>query len=232
MTGLIHSVPFLMVIRLFLVLSKLQSCLQCLYISNWFTKSERSKANTFLILGNPITVLWMSIVSGYLIDSYGWREMFIIEGFPTVIWAVIWWCIIRDKPHEVNWLTTEEKTDIQTALDAEQSGIKPVPNYFSAFKSKIVLLSFTHFLWNIGVYGFIMWLPSIIKNADESLNIVKVGYLSAMPYFAAIILMLAGSYFSDKLQNRKLFIWPLQLIAGISFLISYVMGSDYFWISY
>ncbi|HCQ9157082.1 TPA: MFS transporter, partial [Escherichia coli] len=65
-----------------------------------------------------------------------------------------------------------------------------------------------------------------------SLNIVKVGYLSAMPYLAAIILMLAGSYFSDKLQNRKLFIWPLQLIAGISFLISYVIGSDYFWISY
>ncbi|EII3552108.1 MFS transporter [Escherichia coli] len=234
LTGLIHSVPLLMVIRFILgVVEAAVMPAMLIYISNWFTKSERSKANTFLILGNPITVLWMSIVSGYLIDSYGWREMFIIEGFPAVIWAVVWWCIIRDKPHEVNWLTTEEKTDIQTALDAEQSGIKPVPNYFSAFKSKsVLLLSFTHFLWNIGVYGFIMWLPSIIKNAGESLNIVKVGYLSAMPYLAAIILMLAGSYFSDKLQNRKLFIWPLQLIAGISFLISYVIGSDYFWISY
>ncbi len=34
-----------------------------IYISNWFTKSERSRANTFLILGNPVTVLWMSVVS-------------------------------------------------------------------------------------------------------------------------------------------------------------------------
>ena len=28
---------------------------------------ERSRANTFLILGNPVTVLWMSVVSGYLV---------------------------------------------------------------------------------------------------------------------------------------------------------------------
>ncbi|SQI86796.1 2-ketogluconate transporter [Klebsiella oxytoca] len=42
-----------------------------IYISNWFTKTERSRANTFLILGNPVTVLWMSIVSGYLIQGVG-----------------------------------------------------------------------------------------------------------------------------------------------------------------
>nr|MBA2817898.1 MFS transporter [Candidatus Pantoea persica] len=30
-----------------------------IYIINWFTKSERSRANTFLILGNPMTVLWI-----------------------------------------------------------------------------------------------------------------------------------------------------------------------------
>ncbi len=69
-----------------------------IYISNWFTKSERSRANTFLILGNPVTVLWMSVVSGYLIQSFGWREMFIIEGVPAIIWAFCWWVLVKDKP--------------------------------------------------------------------------------------------------------------------------------------
>ena len=46
-------------------------------LTRWFTKAERSRANTFLILGNPATILWMSIVSGYLINSVGWRWMFI-----------------------------------------------------------------------------------------------------------------------------------------------------------
>jgi MFS family permease len=80
-----------------------------IYISNWFTKTERSRANTFLILGNPVTVLWMSIVSGYLIQSWGWREMFIIEGIPAVLWAICWWILVRDKPSEVSWLNEQEK---------------------------------------------------------------------------------------------------------------------------
>jgi Major Facilitator Superfamily. len=53
-----------------------------IYISNWFTKSERSRANTFLILGNPVTVLWMSVVSGYLIQAFGWRECSFLKGSP------------------------------------------------------------------------------------------------------------------------------------------------------
>ena len=63
------------------------SCPLCSFLSHWFTKAERSRANTFLILGNPATVLLMSIVSGYLLESFGWRWMFILEGFPAVIWA-------------------------------------------------------------------------------------------------------------------------------------------------
>jgi hypothetical protein len=43
------------------------------FISHWFVKEERSRANTFLILGNPVTVLWMSVISGYLIvDPRNW----------------------------------------------------------------------------------------------------------------------------------------------------------------
>ena len=93
-----------------------------IYISNWFTKSERSRANTFLILGNPVTVLWMSVVSGYLIQAFGWREMFIIEGIPAVIWAFCWWALVKDKPAQAKWLSEDEKAALQAQLDKEQQG--------------------------------------------------------------------------------------------------------------
>ena len=38
-----------------------------IFITHWFIKREKSRANTFLILGNPVTILWASILSGYLI---------------------------------------------------------------------------------------------------------------------------------------------------------------------
>lgn len=203
-----------------------------IYISTWFTKEERSRANTFLVLGNPVTVLWMSIVSGYLINAFGWREMFIIEGAPAIIWAFIWWFLVRDKPSEVTWMSAQEKADFQAVMDAEQKNIKPVRNYGEALRSRnVIILCAVHALWSIGVYGFMMWMPSILKSA-ASLDIVAVGWLSALPYFAAIVLMLTVSWLSDKMQNRKRFIWPLLLIASLAFFTSYAIGAQHFWVSY
>ena len=174
----------------------------------------------------------MSIVSGYLIQAWGWREMFIIEGIPAVLWAVCWWILVRDKPSEVSWLNEQEKETLQKVMDSEQSHIKPVRNYGEALRSRnVIMLCAVHALWSIGVYGFMMWMPSILKNAAQ-MDIVAVGWLAAVPYLAAIILMLTVSWLSDKCQNRKLFIWPLLLIAAIAFFGSWLVGNQAFWLSY
>ncbi|MBS0848339.1 MFS transporter [Citrobacter sp. JGM124] len=232
-TGFVSNIPMLMVIRFTLgVVEAAVMPAMLIYVSNWFTKTERSRANTFLVLGNPVTVLWMSIVSGYLIQSWGWREMFIIEGIPAVLWAGIWWLLVRDKPSEASWLSKEEKQTLQHVMDSEQGNIKPVRNYGEALRSRnVIMLCAVHALWSIGVYGFMMWMPSILKNAAQ-IDIVSVGWLAAVPYFAAITLMLTVSWLSDKFQNRKLFIWPLLLIAGIAFFSSWLIGDQAFWVSY
>lgn len=232
-TGLVNNIPMLMVIRFILgVVEAAVMPSMLIYISTWFTKEERSRANTFLVLGNPVTVLWMSIVSGYLINAFGWREMFIIEGAPAIIWAFIWWFLVRDKPSEVTWMSAQEKADFQAVMDAEQKNIKPVRNYGEALRSRnVIILCAVHALWSIGVYGFMMWMPSILKSA-ASLDIVSVGWLSALPYFAAIVLMLTVSWLSDKMQNRKRFIWPLLLVASLAFFTSYAIGAQHFWVSY
>lgn len=232
-TGFVSNIPMLMAIRFTLgVVEAVVMPAMLIYISNWFTKTERSRANTFLVLGNPVTVLWMSIVSGYLIHSWGWREMFIIEGIPAVLWAICWWILVRDKPSEVSWLNEQEKETLQKAMDSEQSNIKPVRNYGEALRSRnVIMLCAVHALWSIGVYGFMMWMPSILKSAAH-MDIVAVGWLAAVPYLAAICLMLTVSWLSDKFQNRKLFIWPLLLIAAIAFFGSWMVGDHAFWFSY
>jgi sugar phosphate permease len=203
-----------------------------MYISRWFTRTERSRANTFLILGNPVTVLWMSVLSGYLVKQLGWREMFVIEGVPALLWAVVWWFTVQDRPADAKWMSATEKAEFDAILKSEQAHIAPVRDYKAAFRSSIVLKCCAiHALWSIGVYGFIMWLPSILKSAS-SIDIVSVGWLSAVPYLAAIILMLLASWLSDKTRNRKLFVWPLLLIGTIAFVGSYLVGTSNFWLSF
>jgi sugar phosphate permease len=158
--------------------------------------------------------------------------MFILEGIPAVIWAFFWWRLVDNDPKEAKWLTEQEKKDVEEQLLQEQQGIKPVKNYAEAFQSTtVILLSLQYAFWSIGVYGFVMWLPSIIRAAPD-MSIVRTGWLSAVPYILAIIAMLAASYFSDKTLNRKAFVWPFLLIGAIAFYASYLVGTSNFWLSF
>jgi sugar phosphate permease len=232
-TGMTSNITMLIIIRFLLgVVESAVFPAMLILLSRWFTKSERSRANTFLILGNPVTILWMSIVSGYLVNSMGWRWMFIIEGVPAIIWAFFWWRLVDDRPKDATWLSHQEKNELEDRLQKEQQGIKPVKDYAAAFKSRaVVLLSLQYAFWSIGVYGFVMWLPTIIKSAPN-MNIVTTGWLSSIPYLFAIFAMIGASYFSDKTLNRKVFVWPFLLIAAIAFYGSYLVGTDNFWLSF
>jgi len=232
-TGLVSNITLLMIIRFMLgVVESAVMPAMIILLSRWFTKAERSRANTFLILGNPVTILWMSIVSGYLVNAAGWRWMFIWEGLPAIIWAFFWWRLVSDRPAKATWLTPQEIESLETVLQKEQQSIKPVKNYAAAFKSKaVILLCLQYALWSIGVYGFVIWLPSIIKAAPQ-MNIIKTGWLSALPYGFAIIGMVTASYFSDKTLNRKIFIWPFLLLAAMAFYGSYLVGTNNFWLSF
>src|SRR6476620_668809 len=232
-TGMTNNVNVLIVIRFMLgVVESAVMPAMIILLSRWFTKKERSRANTFLILGNPVTILWMSIVSGYLVNSVGWRWMFICEGLLAIIWAFFWWRLVNDKPANATWLAEEEKRSLETVLQKEQQAIRPVKNYAAAFKSKaVILLCLQYALWSIGVYGFVIWLPSIIKAAPQ-MSMIKTGWLSSLPYAFAIIGMITASYFSDKTLNRKIFVWPFLFVASLAFYGSYLIGTNNFWISF
>ncbi|HEY8733171.1 MAG TPA: MFS transporter [Puia sp.] len=232
-TGLITNVRILLFIRFMLgVFESAVFPSMIVLISRWFTREERSRANTLLMFGNPVTILWMSIISGYLLHALGWRWMFIWEGVPAIVWALFWWKLVNDKPDEASWLSANEKTFLATALQKEQQFIKPVKSYITAFKSKsVVLLSIFYFLWSFGIYGFVIWLPSII-HAAPGIGIVRTGWLSSVPYLTAIIAMIIVSYFSDKTLKRKIFIWPFFFLGALAFYCSYLVGSTNFWLSF
>ncbi|RIV19559.1 MFS transporter [Alicyclobacillaceae bacterium I2511] len=231
--GMISSIPLLFFDRFLLgVVESAVMPAMLVFISHWFTQPERSRANTFLILGNPVTVLWMSVISGYLISWVHWQGMFIIEGIPSIIWAFIWLALVNDRPKDAKWLGDSERDKVTNALTEEQSRLKAVKNYRQAFKSKsVVLLSLQYFFWSIGVYGFVIWLPSIIKSASK-MGIVTTGWLTSVPYLLAAILMLVASYYSDRSLNRKIYVWVFLLIGAIAFYASYVIGTYNFWISF
>jgi MFS family permease len=203
-----------------------------IYVSRWFTGRERARANTLLTLGNPVTVLWMSVISGYLIQAYDWRWMFILEGAPTLVWAFLWWFLACERPADSSWLSAADKAGLSERLAAEQTALGVVKNLGVAFRSRtVIVLSLHFFFWTMGFYGFVLWLPSILK-AGSALGIVAVGWLSSAPYLLAIVLMPVVSHFSDQTRRRQVFVWPFLLLSSVGFLASCLLGSSHFWLSF
>jgi sugar phosphate permease len=232
-TGIVTNVPLLLVDRFLLgiVESAVFPSLLIL-VSHWFSRSERSRANTILILGNPVTVLWMSIASGYLVKYLGWQWMFIIEGGAAVLWSLVWWLTVKDQPTYVAWLSKREKDEIVHVLAEEQRQIEPVPNLWLAAKSRDVLfLMGVYFFWSVGLYGFVIWLPSIIKQMSNA-GIAATGWLSAVPYLLAIASMIVVSSVSDRTLKRKVAVWPCLGLGGVFLYLSFQIGTHHFVISY
>src|SRR5208337_3227369 len=100
LTGVIREFWLLVADRLLLGVSEsLIFPSMLILLTHWFTRAERSRANAVLILGNPVTVTWMAAATGYLISAVGWQMTFILEGIPSIAWALVWALVARDRPH-------------------------------------------------------------------------------------------------------------------------------------
>src|ERR1700754_325793 len=199
LTGLVSNVTALMVVRF--LLGAVEAAVfpsLLVFVNNWFSKSERSVANAATVLATPVTILWMSILSGYLVHAWGWRVMFIAEGLPASLWGIAWWFLAADRPSRASWLTRAEGEAVEAKIAAEQGGIKPVKSYGEAFRSSVVIrLSILYFFWGLSLFGFLLWLPTIIKQGGAT-NIVNIGWLSAGPYVVTTILMPVISAIADR----------------------------------
>ncbi|MGH3187293.1 MAG: MFS transporter [Streptosporangiaceae bacterium] len=125
-------------------------------------------------------------------------------------------------PRDAAWLSDGERRDIEETIAAEQREL-PEPRGFRevARSPNVLVLSAQYLLWSIGVYGLVFWLPSIVK-ALTGQGIGSTGLLTAVPYAAAVIAMIATSAASDRLGHRRVFTWIPLLISAICFAVSYL----------
>ncbi|HTJ30491.1 MAG TPA: MFS transporter [Acidobacteriaceae bacterium] len=233
LTGVIRSFWLLAIDRLLLgVAESLIFPAMLLLLTHWFTRRERSRANAILILGNPGTILWMSAITGFLIHSFGWQMTFVIEGVPSIAWAFVWLLVVRDRPEKASWMSTEASAHLSRELAAEQTALLQVPSLRKALlRTDVLLLSAQYFCWSLALYGFVLWLPTMIRQGS-SLGIGITGLLSAIPYLLAVLSMLLVAYLSDKTLRRQSLVWPFLLLSGVALLGSFLFAAHSFWLAY
>jgi sugar phosphate permease len=174
----------------------------------------------------------MSAITGFLIQAYGWQKTFILEGIPSILWAVVWIVLVRDKPSEAGWMDPDAAKFLEQRLAQEQLSVPAVGAVREALlRPDVLLLAAQYFLWSLGVYGFVLWLPTILRQGG-SLSMANTGLFSACPYIAAVVMMLIVSYVSDKTLRRQSLIWPLLLTSGLALFGSFLFAQKSFAIAF
>jgi sugar phosphate permease len=224
LTGIIREYWLLVIDRVLLgVAESFVFPAMLILLTRWFTRAERSRANAFMMLGNPLTVLWMSAATGFLIGAIGWQRTFVIEGLVSMVWGFAWLAFIRDFPAQARWMDPALRAAFEQELEREQTLVPRIAGMGAAFRQKnVVRLCINYFFWSLGIYGFVLWLPVVIRNATGA-AMGRTGLLSAAPYLAAVLLMLAVSHLSDHAGRRREFVWPFLVIAGAALAGSYFM---------
>jgi ACS family tartrate transporter-like MFS transporter len=179
------------------------------------------------IVGSPIsgTILGLNGLGGL----GGWQWLFLLEGIPAVLLGVVVLLVLPNGPKQVAWLSGAEKAWIQNRLDEEarRPELQQKHRLVDAFTSgRVWLLCLIYFLLNVGGYGYELWLPSIIKGFSGQSNAV-VGFINAIPYLAAAVVMLLVGRHSDRTGERRGHVAVPAMLSAVGFGLSAYLHNPY-----
>jgi ACS family tartrate transporter-like MFS transporter len=179
------------------------------YLKNWFPVRARARTVARFMTAAPLSGVLGGPVSGALLGLHlkaglaGWQWMFLMEGIPAVLLGVVALFYLVDSPALAVWLSGTEREWLLETLGREQKEVEVSEGAFSALKmSRIWMLALVYFGLNTVSYGVSLWLPKMIKSLSGVSNFT-VGVLSAIPYIAAAVAMVAVGLHSDRSGERR-----------------------------
>ena len=183
------------------------------YLTYWFRAKELATTVALFTAAIPVSYIIGAPLSTWIMDQIhwlnwsGWRWMLFLEGVPAVIFGIVCFFRLTDKPEQAKWLKPEEKEWLTAELERDRKSRKNVKHLsvLQAIKnSKVLYLSFIYFVYQCGSLGVGYWMPQIIKGLSGKLSHTEIGLIAMVPYIIATAAMVLWSRSSDKRNERKL----------------------------
>jgi MFS transporter, ACS family, 4-hydroxyphenylacetate permease len=204
-----------------------------LYLTFWFPRSCRARANALFIMGIPATIAVASTISGVVLQMNGflglagWRWLFLLEGLPAVILGIACLFYLDDAPARANWLSDDEKREIAARLERdrvqeETDGTKR--GVLSQLGSRnVVLLSAAYFGLVTSLNANSTWVPQIVHGLANGASYAVIGLLTALPAILTVGVMPSWGASSDRANERA---WHVRIalllaVAGWLLVISF-----------
>ncbi|KAE8324109.1 major facilitator superfamily domain-containing protein [Aspergillus sergii] len=158
-----------------------------------------------------------------------WRLLFLVEGSPSLLAAILAWRFLPDSPSKARFLTEEEK-EVARARSLQQSGERERSTKINwkelaetLTDAKAWLTALMYFSCNVSFSSLPVFLPTILK--DMGFTSINAQGLTAPPYFASFLVTIATTWIADRLQQRGLMLAILSLIGAVGYVLLAVCTS-------
>lgn len=189
-------------------------------ISDYFDRSERPRALAVYITFYTISMVTGYLLGGWLVDSYGWRNTFMIIGIPGLVVGLLAKLTLKEPRSQQHAHYQPAATDLRSSLK--------VLLQQATFRQILILFCLGYF-FNAGVS---QWLPTfLIRSYDMSMSEVGVWLALAFGVFGTVGVYLGGYICSRFAANNER--WQMQFLAittvlyGIANAIAYSSNSKY-----
>jgi ACS family tartrate transporter-like MFS transporter len=198
------------------------------YLRSWFPAGARAGVVALFMTAGPVSGVIGGPISGLLLDwnhrggLAGWQWMFLLEAIPAVVLGFVAWFFLADNPGRAPWLSPQEKSWLLHTLDSETSPASLTPTEHPApwfVNSRLWGFALVYFGLNACTYGISLWLPTALHSLTGLPN-VFLGLLSAIPYLAAVILMVLVGSHSDRTGERRRHIAFSAFAGGAALVVS------------
>lgn len=201
-----------------------------LYSTYWFPASQRGKALGVYYFGLPVALVLGSPLSGLLLDVMGgqlglrnWQWMFIIEGLAASVVGVIAFFYLVSKPRDAKWLSADEKAALEAAMAAEDNhkiAHGPATALSALGNWQVLRFVAIYFAIQVSVYGVIFYLPTRISELTGTAVGAKVGLLTAIPWFCALVALRFITGIADAKGKQREFAMAMLAMAATGIALS------------
>lgn len=189
MTGLVTGFSVLIMARLLLGIgeSAAYPAISRLVVEN-YPEHQRGIVNSLIDAGSKIGPALSILVGGLIVDSVGWRPLFIALGVGGFLWLIPWIAWIPNRPKRLH----DESMSTDTPAVIRPS-LAQVFAHRSVWGTSLGMFALGY-VW----YFLLTWLPSYLIDIHH-FDLKQTAVLAALPFLAMAIATVLAGWASDRL---------------------------------
>jgi ACS family glucarate transporter-like MFS transporter/ACS family D-galactonate transporter-like MFS transporter len=178
----------------------------CNSVGHWMPLAQRSLAIGFIAAGMQIGAIAASGLTGTLLDSLGWRTVFIAFALPGIAWALGFFAQFRDDPAQVLPPDSPELALIRSGRTSNASPSRKRGDEWPELRA--IALS-PNVWWLCGqqicraaAYNFFAaWFPTFLQKS-RGVSVAESGYLQGLVLGGSLVGALLGGFITDWIWRR------------------------------